>query len=63
MDYKQVKSGHLQNSYSADVLKNGITDLWITPEPARTTQNHPELARATQESPRASQSQERANEN
>ena len=26
------------------------------PEPARATQNHPELAGATQESPRASQS-------
>ena len=34
----------------------GITNLWITPEPARANQNHPGLARATQESPRASQS-------
>ena len=33
----------------------GLTDLWIMPEPATpTTQNHPELARATQESARAS---------
>ena len=57
------------NSFLIDLYKNSpdITNLWITPEPARATQNHPELARATQESARAparaNQSQERANEN
>ena len=30
------------------LLPTGVTNLWITPEPARATQNHPELARATQ---------------
>ena len=43
------------NTSKTEILlfRSGITNLWITLEPTRATQNHPEPARANQESPRA----------
>ena len=54
-EYSRKRWGH---------IATGITNLWMTPEPTRATQNHPEPARATQshlESARATQEPPRAN--
>ena len=57
----RAKRVSLNTSKTAILLfRPGITNLWITPEPTRATQNHPEPARATQsqlEPASASQSQ------
>ena len=54
----RAKRVSLNTSKTAILLfRPGITNLWITPEPTRATQNHPEPARATQSHPRITQSQ------